>query len=588
MHFQMTSSEKKYKLYRVYIIALAICYFSPAAFLHSQNNDLIDSLEISLEFESDPALKIKTLLALAANLENSAPEKALLYAQKAYDAAKKTGNTKEEVNAMNRLAHIYWSITDFKKAMRYAENAKELADKLNMPKALAASYRTTGLIYIELSNYEKSSEYFFKALRLFEQLNDKEGMSQVLSDIGSVNFNQYNYDKALQYYFQSREIAEEMNDRNGIARVLNNIAAVYEAIKDYEKAAKYFLQASEINRELGNRLWEGINYMNLGTIRLNLKDYDMSLSYFEKALSIFTELQSKIMQARCHLNLANFYMETGDSGQSLKYATLALNEGREQGLKQIVHDAADMMQRIYLKKGDIENAYKYVILQYEMKDSLLLMENKTELTKLELQYEFNKREQAKQIEQQHKDRIILMIIISLLVVLIVIILILARLRVKAKNALITQQRLQHELEFKKKELTTNVMSLMKKNEVLSAISDKLISIKNQAVKEETKTMISKISKELRNTIDEEILEEFELRFKEVHTDFYDKLLAKFPRLSPNELRLSAFLRLNMSTKEIAELTGQQPSSLETARYRLRKKLGITNSNISLVAFLQQI
>ncbi len=489
---------------------------------------------------------------------------------------------------MNRLAHIYWSITDFKKAMRYAENAKELADKLNMPKALAASYRTTGLIYIELSNYEKSSEYFFKALRLFEQLNDKEGMSQVLSDIGSVNFNQYNYDKALQYYFQSREIAEEMNDRNGIARVLNNIAAVYEAIKDYEKAAKYFLQASEINRELGNRLWEGINYMNLGTIRLNLKDYDMSLSYFEKALSIFTELQSKIMQARCHLNLANFYMETGDSGQSLKYATLALNEGREQGLKQIVHDAADMMQRIYLKKGDIENAYKYVILQYEMKDSLLLMENKTELTKLELQYEFNKREQAKQIEQQHKDRIILMIIISLLVVLIVIILILARLRVKAKNALITQQRLQHELEFKKKELTTNVMSLMKKNEVLSAISDKLISIKNQAVKEETKTMISKISKELRNTIDEEILEEFELRFKEVHTDFYDKLLAKFPRLSPNELRLSAFLRLNMSTKEIAELTGQQPSSLETARYRLRKKLGITNSNISLVAFLQQI
>ncbi len=88
MHFQMTSSEKKYKLYRVYIIALAICYFSPAAFLHSQNNDLIDSLEISLEFESDPALKIKTLLALAANLENSAPEKALLYAQKAYDASK--------------------------------------------------------------------------------------------------------------------------------------------------------------------------------------------------------------------------------------------------------------------------------------------------------------------------------------------------------------------------------------------------------------------------------------------------------------------------------------------------------------------
>jgi DNA-binding CsgD family transcriptional regulator len=129
---------------------------------------------------------------------------------------------------------------------------------------------------------------------------------------------------------------------------------------------------------------------------------------------------------------------------------------------------------------------------------------------------------------------------------------------------------------------------MKKNEVLSAISEKLITIKNHAVKEETKDAINKISKEIQKTTEEEIFEEFELRFKQVHSDFYDELLRRFPELSPSEQRLCAFLRLNMSTKEISELTGQKASSLETARYRLRKKLGITNSQVNLITFLSQV
>lgn len=132
------------------------------------------------------------------------------------------------------------------------------------------------------------------------------------------------------------------------------------------------------------------------------------------------------------------------------------------------------------------------------------------------------------------------------------------------------------------------MSLMKKNEILSAISEKLIIIKNSAVKDETKDAINKISKEIQKTAEKEIWEEFELRFKQLHSDFYDQLLHQFPGLMPNEQRLCAFLRLNMSTKDISELTGQRISSLETARYRLRKKLGITNSQTNLITFLSQI
>jgi len=555
---------------------------------YAQSIQKSDSLEVVLKITKNANEKIDILLKLSDELRNNNPDKALNYANNAYNLSKESGDRQGILKSLISLSQINWSKTNFKAAMKYAEEAINLAEKLNMNQELAFAYRITGLIYIELNNYEKSSEYFFKSLRIFEQQNDKEGILKLLSDIGSVNFYQYNYKKAIEYYFKSLNIAKEINNQKGIARGLNNLAAVYEAMQDYEKAGDFFHKASIINRKLENKLWEGINYMNIGTINMNLNKNKAALEYFNKALLIFTDLQNIILQLKCQLNLANYYSKTNNTELSLKYAQNALTKGQEKDLKQIVFDAAIILHKIYLQKGDIDKAYEYLIIQYQTRDSLYLMQNKAELAKLELQYDFDKKEQAKQIEQQRKDLITLFIIISLLIALIIIILILARLRVKAKNALLEQQKLEHELEIKNKELTTNVMSLMKKNEVLSVISEKLIDIKNQAVKDETKKAINRISKEINKITNEEVTQEFELRFNQVHSDFYEKLLLRFPDLTPNEQRLCAFLKLNMTTKEISELTGQRPTSLETARYRLRKKLGISNSQTNLITFLSKI
>ena len=79
-------------------------------------------------------------------------------------------------------------------------------------------------------------------------------------------------------------------------------------------------------------------------------------------------------------------------------------------------------------------------------------------------------------------------------------------------------------------------------------------------------------------------EEFEIRFQEVHTDFYSNLRKSYPELSNNEIRLCAFLKLNMTTKEIAAITYQSLNSIKVARYRLRKKLGLSKEH-NLNAFL---
>lgn len=137
-------------------------------------------------------------------------------------------------------------------------------------------------------------------------------------------------------------------------------------------------------------------------------------------------------------------------------------------------------------------------------------------------------------------------------------------------------------------MVLNVMSLMKKNEMLADLSEKLIHIEEESTSVESKDTIKKVARELQKSQEDEIWKEFSHRFKEVHGEFYDTLLQKFPTLTPNELKICAFLRLNMSSKDIAELTGQRVSTLETARYRLRQKLGIANSDVNLITFLSSI
>ena len=93
--------------------------------------------------------------------------------------------------------------------------------------------------------------------------------------------------------------------------------------------------------------------------------------------------------------------------------------------------------------------------------------------------------------------------------------------------------------------------------------------------------------ELDNSTSKDTWDEFEVRFKEVHANFYNRLSNEFPDLTAQELRLCAFLRLNMTNKEIAAITYQSLDSLKTARYRLRKKLGLDRDE-NLVAFFTKI
>ncbi|PWJ42261.1 helix-turn-helix transcriptional regulator [Sediminitomix flava] len=132
-----------------------------------------------------------------------------------------------------------------------------------------------------------------------------------------------------------------------------------------------------------------------------------------------------------------------------------------------------------------------------------------------------------------------------------------------------------------------VMKTLKKKESIDDICNQLDELKKDLKPTKSK-QLTQLVKALKTSTQKDQWEEFELRFKEVHTDFYDQLISLYPDLTANERRLCAFLKLNMTTKEIASLTQQSVRAIEMARFRLRKKIGITNTEMSLDSVISNI
>ena len=142
-------------------------------------------------------------------------------------------------------------------------------------------------------------------------------------------------------------------------------------------------------------------------------------------------------------------------------------------------------------------------------------------------------------------------------------------------------KLETEINYKNSELASTAMHLVKKGELVSKIKSELTQIVKAAdsnkVEIELKKMIKSISED--DTIDTE-WEKFATHFDKVHSDFIKVLKEKHPAISNNEVKICAYLRMNLSTKEIAQLLNISARGVEISRYRLRKKLGLkTETNL---------
>jgi ligand-binding sensor domain-containing protein/DNA-binding CsgD family transcriptional regulator len=142
--------------------------------------------------------------------------------------------------------------------------------------------------------------------------------------------------------------------------------------------------------------------------------------------------------------------------------------------------------------------------------------------------------------------------------------------IKLKN-----EQLQADLATKSRDLANSALNIVHKNELLQTIKDEVIQLNEMVDRSIPKDQFRKINKIIEEGIrDNQGWHLFESSFNEANENYYKKLKADNPGLTPNDLKLCAFLRMNMSSKEMAALLNITVRSVELRRYRLRKRLNL--------------
>lgn len=151
-----------------------------------------------------------------------------------------------------------------------------------------------------------------------------------------------------------------------------------------------------------------------------------------------------------------------------------------------------------------------------------------------------------------------------------------------------KELLEEDVIHKSKELANYTMLLVRKRELLSEMNETMKSLKEHLRNDTSRQMVRDLTRKINSNLEnEEHLQVFEANFERVHHEFFTKLKATFSDLSTKELQLCAFVRMNLTNKEIASILNISVRGVETARYRLRKRLGMSHEQ-DMSAFLEKL
>ncbi len=504
------------------------------------------------------------------------------------------------------LGSIKLKMDDLDEAEKFLLSAKDLIDESIEPRDVIGLYMGLGNVYSMQTNLYRAQDAFYTGLQIAEENNDSLYLPRFYNNIAIIYANLEDNSKSLEYYSKALKLFEHLKDPYFIGNTLNNIGNIYVELKKNDSAYFYLNKALKIEKDISNFYGLTKTYLNLGRLAFSEGRTMAALELFEKSESAADSLVDDFWGSRPYIFAAVYrhkgdaFFQLNDFKKALYFYHQTLSGASVSSNLELITEVTQKLADLFHQQGNKDSAYFYYKNFTVLNDSLLKVKNYQKITELTLQYEFGKERKQQKLESElieakhyRKELIYLLIIISVGAILLIILFlfILQHSRMRRKNLeqkmmVVEKQNLTKELEFKNKELTTNVMYLLKKNEFISAISDKLKNT-HQGQEKNNETVINNVISELDKSITHDTWTEFEVRFQEVHVGFYNSLSRQFPDLTPNELRLCAFLRLNMTSKEISDITFQSAESLKTARYRLRKKLGLERDE-NLIAYLTKL
>ena len=552
-----------------------------------------------------------------------------------------------EIAALKDSILLYKN-SDPDKAITFGFEVLNIAD-FNNPTANLLSVNTLiGEILFYRNLDAEALRFYNESLLLFEAMPDSKRVEKeinfppwVLVNIGNVYFKNKNFDKAKEKYQEAAKnfklYQNKKNQTQGLATVNDNLALIAFQEEDFDKAKSYYTTSYSLRRD-SNKI-EDIIYSNIGFLKIYIKKDDPFKinSLFSEIDKLFESEKNKyspeqLSESYLLRNYAYAYGLMGDYYRSKKNYTSAIDYFKqakillkkfpveiprldvyiaecylaqnqwekakisaENNLKKIKGPFFrgekkrnfEVLEKVYISTADNSNLIR-------VKDSLIKMASFGAV--LNLGNKFNELESnillAKKRAELNDSKIMYNIYLFILIIgstILLFSLISLRLNFnlqKEKSDKISAEKKYFEsaLEHKKMELITKSNYIAQRNKNLNYILESVEKIDDTKKDERTTIMKEKISLLLKS---DNINNRFEKQFEEVYPNFFKNLIEKSERLSQNDLRLCAYLKMNQNTHEIAQLSGVSIRTIESQKYRLKKKLNLSKEE-NLIQFLIKI
>ena len=476
-----------------------------------------------------------------------------------------------------------------------ALHALKKAKEWQLDKGLAKASHVLGISHWARDNYSESIEYYIQALGHYEKLGDSRGMALISMNIGSVYDDLNQPERGKPYLLKSSKVIREVGDSTNLARVLNNLAVVYKKIDLLDSSLYYYDQTLVIKKALYDSIGVARVYSNIAALFNegdgDMKDYTLARENLLAAYNYIRPGDDNRLYARIHSNMAHSLLFLNRYAEAEEYLIKALAIAQEHGFKLIEQGVYMNYVKLFKRMNDFEKALSYHTKVVELNEEIRGASISKQIDDLNIKYETAKKErQLAELERQKVvDRetrnVLLGTILDISILAVAIILYIYKKR--QKDRVIAQLRMEKLAEMvnsKNKEIASYTMSFLQKNQLMEELKEQINQLKKSS-DISTNKELTRINRIVDNTFrSDEEWKTFQITFDQMHDGFFKDLKNAFPEISNAELKLCALLRLNMNLKESAKILGIAADSVKTARYRLRKKLGLKTED-NLVDFL---
>lgn len=581
-----------------------------------ENQKKIDSILQRINQTEVDTIKARNYLELSDLTMYNDQKKTLEYLEKAQSLYQKHNNDKGVAKLYAQMANYYYRLGQIDSARHYLVNSVDKSLELGDTLRASVIRHNIGILDHYQGNTESANAIMDENIPVFAKFNDSLHLGNALLLKGKIGMTNGFFNIALQETQKALKIHRALNDDFRIAEDLFQIGVIYQTTEDHEKAKAIFeesidhykkienyqsvaqalnyladskiklnqLESAEVDLDsalsLSKKLEYNANiarvYFNKGLLEYNREAYPKAISELQTSLDLWKTIDSPYNEATSLYYMGQAYEKQGDLPQALTYfdKSLAIADQLED---------PEILGKVYLAKAKTleglkkyEDALVYFKKNKAISDSIFTLNRSKATQELKTIYETEKKEQQiALLEQEAKVSNLQKLLLGGGLGLTVLVFGVGfyGIRQKLKRNKAEKAKVDSELAFKKKELTTHALHLAKKNEVLESLKQKAEELKKEeASKNGYQQLIRTINFDLQ---DDSNWKNFSHYFEQVHKDFNKNVKAKFPDITSNELRLLALMKMNLSSKEIANILNISQEGIKKARYRLRKKLNIS-------------